>query len=196
MLLEAYGENEEILSNLAALHFTRNDGRAAKEASERLLKLNPQSETALRILGDLFSEEGDEESVAKYVAQLADVSPDSFDVWYNLALACQKTGRLEVTVDAYKKSLEVNPESAEALNNLGCAYHELEDVRSARESYEASLRIEEEHPGVCWNLALATESQGVFKEAERCYSVVVARQPGWKEAALRLRRLQPAQGAQ
>lgn len=192
VLLESDGENEEILSNIASVHFSRKDRQSARQVSERLLELVPQSEVALRILSELCSGEADEENAAKWGAHLADVSPGSFDVWYNLALACQRTGRLEVAVDAYKKALEVNPESAKTLNNLGCVYHEMEDFSSARSSYEASLRLDADHPGACWNLALVTEAQGLFQEAEKHYAVVVRRQPGWKEADSRLRRLRPA----
>lgn len=51
--------------------------------------------------------------------QQAAASPDSADIWFNIGVLSYRTGDLDGSEQAYRKSLELRPDDGDALKNLG-----------------------------------------------------------------------------
>ncbi len=196
-LLEDHPKSEELLGNLAVTSLELKDYSHASECAEMIPETSEEPAYRLRLRIGCAVAQGDEETAAQYSAQLVEMVEGSYEAWFNLGVACQRTGRLEVAVDAYKQALAVEPDRPEAQVNLGAVLHESENLVEARQFYEAALRSgpANNHPGVNWNLGLAAESLGAFDDAEKAYGITVRCQPEWKEAVGRLTRLNPARGA-
>ena len=191
-LLERHPWDPELLANLAATCFGLGEYAEAQTYAGKLVAAHPEAGT--RVLAECAATNGDEEAVVQHLTRLVDMAPASYALWFSLGVACQKTGRLDVARDAYRKALDIEPESAEAHANLGTVLHEMEDLPAARQSYIAALRRAPEHPGMLWNMALAAESGGALEEAQQLYARVATHQPGWSEAQSRLSRLQAMGG--
>ncbi len=193
-LLRDHSESEDLMANLAVVSLALKDYARAKEYAETLDENAGKRDFAIRLKAECAIAQADEETAAQCSAQLVEMAEDSYDAWFNLGVACQRTGRLEVAVDAYKQAMLVDPKRTDARVNLGAVLQESENLQEARQLYEAALQVESGHPGIRWNLGLIAETQGMFEEAERHYAAVTASQPHWKEAAGRLSRLNPAAG--
>ncbi len=191
-LLGRHPGDREITWNLAGVALAMGDEKKARECAETLGNADEGRASSLMILSECAAEAGDDELAAQRGAQLVELAPGSFEAWFNLGVACQRTGRLDVAVDAYNQALAVDGSRGEAIANQGAAMHEAESYQEACELYAAALERAPDHPGLHWNMALATESLGTFDEAEKHYERVTQLQPGWKEAAARLSRLRPA----
>jgi Flp pilus assembly protein TadD len=195
-LLKDHPENGELLGNLAVTSLALKDYPRTLECAAKMAEVSEEPECGLRLQIECAVAQGDDETAAQHSAQLVEMVEGSYEAWFNLGVACQHTGRLEVAVDAYKQALTVEPDRPEAQVNLGAVLHESENLVEARQFYEEALVSgTADHPGVNWNLGLAAESLGAFDVAEKAYAVTVRNQPQWKEAVGRLTRLNPSHDA-
>ncbi len=193
-LLEEFSQDPELLANVAEVLVALGEYDQARRHAEQLLKIAGESGRARRVLAACASAAGDEETSARYLAQLVESNGEegaTYEVWFNLGLACQRTGHLDVAADAYRQAVEKAPDRAEAQTNLGATLHECGKLQEAVECYLAAQQQLPDHPGIHWNLGLAAEARGDFNKAERHYAIVVKAQPQWAEAQARLSRLKP-----
>jgi tetratricopeptide (TPR) repeat protein len=121
---------------------------------------------------------GDYSGGLQYCSQLVKAAPDSYEGWFNLGAAYQKTGRLEQAANAYREALRVCPQAAEANANLGAVLQERGDLPGARELYQQVLTASPKLPGALWNLAIAAEREGRTEEAEKLLERLMAVAPG------------------
>lgn len=133
---------------------------------------------------------GDYSGAVQHCSQLVKVAADSYQGWFNLGVAYQKTGRLEQAGNAYREATRIRPDAVEANANLGVVLQERADVAGARRAYERVLSTTPEVPGVLWNLALLLERDGKTEEAEGYFEKLVAVNPNFEDAAFRLGFLQ------
>ena len=103
-LLPANANSAELLVNLIALSTARKEDGKVKEFAERLLKLRPQSRQALQGLAAVALGRGDYSAAVQHCSQLVKVAADSYEGWFNLGVAYQKTGRLEQAGNAYREA--------------------------------------------------------------------------------------------
>jgi Flp pilus assembly protein TadD len=130
---------------------------------------------------------GDYSAAVQHCAQLVKVAADSYEGWFNLGVAYQKTGRLEQSGNAYREAARLRPEAVEANANLGVVLQERGDASGARRAYEQVLAANAEIPGVLWNLALLSEKEGRAEGSRQLLTRLVKAQPDWRNAAFRLR---------
>ncbi len=84
---------EECLINLVTIGMARKDQAMIADYSEKLLTLRPNSQTALEGLATCAFASGDYEAALRYCSKLIEYTPESFDRWFNLGVAQQKTGK-------------------------------------------------------------------------------------------------------
>ena len=82
---------EECLINLVTIGMARKDAAMISDYSEKLLTVRPNSQTALEGLATCAFTSGDYEAALRYSTKLTEYTPESFDRWFNLGVAQQKT---------------------------------------------------------------------------------------------------------
>jgi tetratricopeptide (TPR) repeat protein len=98
------------------------------------------------------------------------------DSWaqYVLGLACQKAGRHDEAVQAYRLAIQENETFYQAYTNLGVAYSALRDFESAQLSLERAIDLKPDND-VAWNnLGVTLKSMGQPEQALACYDRAIA----------------------
>jgi tetratricopeptide (TPR) repeat protein len=129
---------------------------------------------------------GDFKTAAQQGAQLVKIAPDSFEAWFNLGIAYQKTNRLEQAGQAYSEAIKIRPDSGLPYANLGATLQERGDVPAARKAYERALQLAPGHTGALWNLANVFERLGNNEEAEKAMEKLLENEPEREDAWFRL----------
>jgi tetratricopeptide (TPR) repeat protein len=138
-ILEMDSQSEEVLGNLVGLALQREDSPLARDYAERLRAIRADSVVALEGLAACDFLDGDFASAAAQCATLTPFVPDSFEAWFNLAVANHRMGRLDEAIQAYETALRLRPEESQAWSNLGQVWHKLGNVTKAEHAYERSL---------------------------------------------------------
>lgn len=183
------GKNQhmvECATNLVVIAMSRKDQGMLREWSEKLLQLQPSSQTALEGLAANAFSTDDYEAAATYCGKLVEYSPAQFERWFNLGVAYHRIQRFNEATEAYQEALRLRPDAKQAYVNLGAVYQENGDLRSARASYEQALRIAPDLSDVQFNLAAILEKEGKRDEAERLYVRILSREPDLEDAWFRL----------
>jgi len=120
------------------------EGRSseARLGLERVLELDPKSQTALLQLGELELHSGKYGKAAEYLKRARDLRPEDSTAAFYEGQALEKTGDLAGARDALEASVGLAPgQSAEARLRLGEVYLGLKDPKSAEDQFEAALLL-------------------------------------------------------
>jgi protein O-GlcNAc transferase len=99
-----------------------------------------------------------------------------------IALAQQQAGRLELSVEIYRRILAVEPEHVEALNSLGNVLKDQGDLDGAIDCYRRALARSPDRAEMHSNLGAALHLRGNIDEAIACYQRALALKPTHAEA--------------
>lgn len=88
------------------LRDTGSDRRRVSELLRKTIELNPHHAEAHFLLGTMATSEGRLEEGVEHLRRAAEILPRQAGFWHALALAYQKTGRLELARRAARRSLE------------------------------------------------------------------------------------------
>lgn len=89
-LLAVEANDEEVLSNLIALHVEARDLDRLRDDSQRLLKISPQSPAALQGLALVALEHADYHAAARYCDRILQMAPECLEGWHNLRVALER----------------------------------------------------------------------------------------------------------
>ena len=159
---------------LAADDNRESDARAALEAT---LKLNPQSPTALRQLGELELKANHNDKAAEYLKRAREVRPDDATAAYEEGQARIKIGDFAGARDALEASLKSTPGQLQARLMLGDAYLHLNDAKAAQDQFEAAQLIDGNSADAQLGLAKAQIAGGDFTSAAQQLEALATAQP-------------------
>ena len=74
------------------------------------------------------------------------LTPDYYKAWYNLAIAYQKSGEVDLEFATYVKALEVRPAYPQALYNLAYAYEERGATQDAIKTWRRYVSVAQRLP--------------------------------------------------
>jgi choline-sulfatase len=114
----------------------------ARQALERVLQLDPKSPTALRQLGELELNAGDNAKAAEHLKQAREVRPEDSTAAFYEGQAREKIGDFAGARDALEASLKLTPGQFPARLLLGQVYLALKDLKNAEDQFEAALLLE------------------------------------------------------
>jgi choline-sulfatase len=150
----------------AAMMASEDDRPAdAREALQKALELDPNSPTALRQLGELELQAGDNELAARHLKNAMAIRPDDAAAALLAGEALAKAHDPTGARDALEASLKRVPGQLQARVLLGNVYLELKDARAAEDQFEAALLLQSENVEAQIGLAKAHISAGTFTEA-------------------------------
>jgi choline-sulfatase len=124
------------------------DGRSsdARIGLERVLELDPGSQTALLQLGELELHAGRYAKAAEYLKRARAIRPQDATAAFYEGQALEKAGDLAGARDALEASVKLaRGQSADARVLLGQVYLGLKDPKAAGDQFEAALLL---HPGM------------------------------------------------
>jgi choline-sulfatase len=131
---------EQNLLHSAMIASDDNRTDQARQALEKVLQLDPKSQTALRQLGELELHAGDYARAAEYLKQAREAG-DATAAFYE-GQARERIGDFTGARDALEASLKLNPGQFPARLLLGQVYLGLKDPKNAEDQFEAALLLQ------------------------------------------------------
>ncbi len=69
------------------------------------------------------------------------LASDSYEGWFNLGVAHQRSGRLDQATLAYNEAARIRPGAADVQANLGASLHERGEIGEAVRAYQNALVV-------------------------------------------------------
>ncbi len=160
----------EVLASIALAYHRLGDNEKAMEALDKL-KAMPGNETnALFAIGSIKMSENQPHDAIKYFeeakAGLTKLTPDNWNLFFNLGVAYDKTGDFDKSEENLKKAVELYPQNPESLNYL--AYSWLirnKNIAQARAMLEAAVIRSGGAPHILDSYGWALFKLGYYQEA-------------------------------
>ena len=150
---------EQNLLHSAMIASEDNRTDQARQALEKVLQLDPKSQTALRQLGELELHAGDYTRAAEHLKQAREVSPGDATAAFYEGQAREKIGDFAGARDALEASLKLTPGQFPARLLLGQVYLGLKDPKNAEDQFEAALLLQPESAEAQLGLTQAQQLQ-------------------------------------
>ena len=109
----------------------------AIEACQEVLRTEPNEGQALLLLGQAFSELGQEDEADRWFEKLLEQNPALEDVFLHRALSLQSQGRFDLAAEQFEKALKIRPEQGFAYYGLVSGRRITQEDRSLVERMEA-----------------------------------------------------------
>ena len=163
---------------LALRHAVRllgEDPAMAEEQAREILKVHPDLDAALQVLGTAWRLRGNARKALSVIEPLARRHPDSANVLHELGLCLGAAGRGQDAVAALRRALEKDPRHGGAWRTLGDQLAAAGDGRGAEEAFEKHLELASRHP----ELAEAAKRLrgGNLAQAERLCRDILRKDP-------------------
>lgn len=159
-----------------------NKPSEALRASEKLLRLQPESPAVLRLAGIAAYLAGDDLRAVGFLSKCTALDSQDMAAWINLGNAFQRLGRVKDALAAFDRVVAAAPRLAVAHFNRGNALQALGRSAEAVEAYSAALAIEPSFIKGHLNLGLALKALGRLDEATAAYRRALALNPDYAEA--------------
>jgi Tfp pilus assembly protein PilF len=137
------------LLGLAAIRLRQGALAEAVELCERLLALEAQNETALRMRWQAYQSLGDEEKAEAAFADLAAADPTAVaEEIYTQAVELFEAGNSEAALDAFRRVVKIDPDRARTYYYLGLCYVNLGETAMAKENLQKFIDMAPDDPEV------------------------------------------------
>ncbi len=161
---------EPAMAQVFATFGVRNVPSSPPEPQERTARWSP---AVLHGLIAASFAEGDHESAEQYCVELTALAPDSYEAWFNLAVARHCLSRMSEAAVACERAIQLRPGSAQAQLGLAVLRHASGDLAGASDCYEKALQLDRDSETALWNLGLLREQQRDPRAAEQLYRRLV-----------------------
>jgi tetratricopeptide (TPR) repeat protein len=186
-VLEADPHDRDVLH--ALVDFYGSTGRPAEAAPVlvRLIERAPLESEPYFALAAAYEQLGKTEDVAEVCRRLTVARPDLAVAHFNLACCLRRLGRLEESLASHKKALGLGIERPEEVwTNIAVILAELHRHAEAREALGEALAINAGWIPALYNLALWHEEHGDRAAATELFERVLAIDPHYDDALMRL----------
>ena len=138
----------------------------AKPQLQSLIKQNPSNSEYHRILGQIYSDEGDQELAIDTLIDALRWNPKNT---YALTMMGNIIAKFQNDIDTamkyFNQVIELNPEDHIAINNLGANLLQQGKIEQAKVYFEKALKINPEYANTHYALALIDDMQGNTMES-------------------------------
>jgi predicted Zn-dependent protease len=157
---------EQNLLHLAMMAAEDSRPDDAQMAFEKVLQLDPNSQTALRQLGELELRAAKYDKAAAHLKRAHELRPEDAATAFLAGQALEKFGDLPGAREALESSVKLAPaQAAEARVLLGQVYLRLKDTKAAADQFEAVLLMKPENTEAGIGLARVQMNEGNYSEA-------------------------------
>lgn len=162
-----------------------SDWKAAQEALERSLKLNPDFDQAMTALARALHQQGKDDEALQWVEKAIQANPKNLRAWYQRGWISVKSDPDGAMVD-FQKALEIQPGFAMAHRDLGIILLQKGRYSEAASHLEQAADLGLAHPRLYNFLGIAYSRTGRYQDAVKVYTKALNKEPGFAEAHLNL----------
>ena len=177
-------DSEILLVRLGHTHLVTGRSREAFETMNKVLGLNPRNVDALTVCAGILDTEGRKEEARAYYDRALAVEPESRFLRMSYAGNLASGGRLREAIEVYKKLIDDFPEEQAFYQYTGIAHSYLGEYDQAISFLERALAIQPTPTGY-FNLAVAYDKSGKFREAVKYFKLYLDNSRGESEANIR-----------
>ncbi len=171
--LELAPNSDEGYRRLGRVYMNMGQKAEAVKALQQAVDANPFYWYNHNLLGAAFFQFGDNERAMKSFQRVTELAPKNPQGWTNIANVANRLGKLNESIEAYKKALEVKP-TAEIYSNLGTSYFFLSDYDQARINFEKAVEMKPQVPELTGNLADCYRWLGQQEKANATYDKAIS----------------------
>jgi len=144
----------------------RGEFQKAKPRLEALIKKNPTNSEYHRILGQIYSEEGNQElAIDTLIDALRWDSRNTFALTMMGNIIAKHKDDILTALKYYNQVIEINPMDNVAINNIGANLMLQGKIGQAKEYFEKALSINPDYPNTHYALALVAEIEHDLQSA-------------------------------
>ena len=159
--------------------------KAAQEAMERSLKLNPNFDQAMTALARAFHQQNQDEQALQWVEKAIKANPKNLRAWYQKGWISVKADP-DGAMAAFEKALEIQPGFAMAHRDLGMILLQKGRYKEAATHLEQAAELGLAHAKLYNFLGIAYSRTGRYQDAVRVYTKALDKEPDFAEAHLNL----------
>ncbi len=156
------------------------------QAEDRLwavLGKNPNHAEALRMLGVIARQKGDQRQAIDYFYRSLIIERSNPLTWKNLGDAHLAVGSYREAVAAFEQALLFQPDCADVYNSLGVALLHLGEEPQAIAVFEKGLRIRPDSPDIANNLGIIFHEKEQMERAADYFRSALRHQPDFPDAS-------------
>ena len=144
-LVQKESYNMDYLEQLATCYEQNDQSDKLMELDKKIAALNRKNVDSRLRLARYADKKKDTETALTYYGELAELTPDSPEVFRRLYELYLAKGDKSKVISSMKKYIAIKPKDAEAHRDLGDVLYEQKDLDGALESYRTALKID---PGI------------------------------------------------
>jgi Tfp pilus assembly protein PilF len=137
------------------------DYAKAKPMLEKLIAEDPTKSEYYRIMGQMLSDEGDQDTAIDYLIDALRWNPENG--WALLMMGnifAKFKDDLPTAMTYYEQALAANPDDYITMTNIGAKLMEAGQQKEAQRYFEAALSVDDTYPNTHYALALMYKQQG------------------------------------
>lgn len=191
LIQQATTESTQIHPVQQLLHYAWKElqqGRKveAARACHAALQLNPDSDAALHLLGDVRRQQGRLDEALPLIQQAIILQPEVAEYHNTLGMLFHQKNEHAKAVRLYQRALKLDSTHAAAQSNLGVALKQQGKFEEAVHAYEKALKLSPDMPEIHNNLGNLQRQLGQFGAARINFERALLLQPGYADAEANL----------
>lgn len=132
---------------------------------DQVLKMRPNHQPTLLLLGDLYSRKGNWEKAKQNLKRYVTGDEQNFTAWFTLGVAFDYTSSFDQALDAYGKAEALSPNDPAVKNNIGRILFKREKYDDATARLKDALKLDPNFDDARINLALVYTAQNKWNDA-------------------------------
>lgn len=157
-------EDKRAYNNLIAL-CEKGEYQKAKPIALELIDKSPSTSEYYRILGQIYSDEGDQEEAVNYLIDALRWNPNNEWALLMMGNVFAKFKKdIDTALTYYDQVIKVNPSGYIALNNIGANLMKLGRTDEAIKYFNQAILIKSDYPNTHHALALVSEMKEDYQE--------------------------------
>ncbi len=175
------GQKAGILAGYSRFAETDIQKGRAKELGEILVKVHPNNDVALSMVGDIYLGNEEKEKALEYYKASVKINPSDFNVWMNILILNFEEENYDTLVFYSEQMVQIYPNNSRVWFLQGLGYYSLESYEKAKYSLESARKwganqnsllvdIEATLGDTYYNL-------GEYEDSDDSYEYVLAQDP-------------------
>ncbi len=167
----------EVIRKLVELYLTPKKYDLAIEILQIMLKGVPQSSELHYLLAVAYKELEQADSALEHFLA---VKPDSSfyqNAAFQIAFIFQQQGKLQDTIDTFKKVIAASPDNPELYLYMGSFYEEIEDFQNAETTLKSGLKLDPKNSDLLFRLGVVYDKWGRKSDCIETMKTVIRLEP-------------------
>ena len=174
-------DNDSVIYHIAKAFYDNGKVEDAKTRLEQVLKINPENEDALVLLGKIYFEENNFEK-SKNIFNTFSKTSENPEILNYLGLFALEDMKFIDAIKYFSKASSIAPKNHRYFYNLGNAYFYNGWYKEAVQSYLQAVRMAPDISGYRYSLAYLYYEQKDFEKAQKEIDYILEHTPDYSPA--------------